>query len=219
METLTDIQAEVLNAVKRKLEQGESAPSYRELCAEFGWASTGTARDHLRALAKKGYLELPGKRGGRVRMISNVASTTVPILGRVVAGVPLTAEENVEGFLPIPAKWSDSGDFFALQVFGDSMKDVGILENDHVVIRKQEIANNGDIVAATVDGETTLKRLRIEERHTFLVPENPHYQSIDITYKSTIIHGIVVGLLRAYSYEYGNGRGSKNSHHFVRGLG
>lgn len=198
METLTDIQAQVFDTVKRRLEQGEPAPSYRELCAEFGWASTGTARDHLRALAKKGYLELPGKRGGRVRMRTNVSSTTVPILGRVVAGVPITAEENVEGFLPIPTTWSGSGEYFALRVFGDSMKNAGILEDDHVIIRKQEIANDGDIVAVTVEGETTLKRLKQQKEKTLLVPENSDYQPIDITTASTVVHGVVVGLLRAY---------------------
>jgi repressor LexA len=146
-----------------------------------------------------GYLELPGKRGGRVRMRTSVSSTTVPILGRVVAGIPITAEENVEGFLPIPTSWSGGGEYFALRVFGDSMINAGILEDDHVIIRKQEIANDGDIVAVTVEGETTLKRLKQQDGRTLLVPENSDYQPIDITTASAIVHGVVIGLLRSFN--------------------
>ena len=198
MEALTDMQAKVLAVVHRHLEQGETAPSYRDLCAEFGWASTGTARDHLRALERKGYLDLPGKRGGRLRVKNNPSSVIVPVLGHVVAGVPLLADENIEGFLPIPAEWSLNKTTFALRVFGDSMSYAGILEYDHVIVMEQEVANNDDIVVATIEGETTLKRLKIRGNQTFLVPENPDYQPIDITDVSIIIHGVVLGLLRSY---------------------
>lgn len=202
MERLTDIQARLLAALRRRVEEGEPAPSYRELCSEFGWSSTGTARDHLRALARKGYVDLPGNRGGRVRLRNVVRVRSIPVIGRITAGVPTLAEESIEGRLPIPAEWTRrSGEFFALRVTGDSMKDAGILEGDHVVVRKGAIATSGEIVAATIDGETTLKRLVMRGKRTFLLPENAAYKSIEVKSESAVVHGSVVGLLRAYAYE------------------
>ena len=201
MEHLTDIQARLLAALRQRMEHGEPPPSYRELCAEFGWSSTGTARDHLRALARKGYVELPGNRGGRIRLRDVAHARSVPVVGRIAAGLPVLAEEDIEGLLPIPADWTGRGDFFALRVTGDSMKDAGILEGDHVVVRKEAVAASGEIVAATIEGETTLKRLVKRGKRTFLVPENSAYKAIEVKSESAVIHGVVVGLLRAYRHK------------------
>lgn len=201
MEQLTKMQAKLLAALRRRVELAEPPPSYRQLCAEFGWSSTGTARDHLRALARKGHIELPGNRGGRVRLRDVAAVRSVPIAGRIAAGVPALAEENIEGRLPIPVEWTRSGDFFALRVTGDSMKGAGILEGDHVIVRKGAGATAGEIVAATVDGETTLKRLVRRGKRTLLVPENEAYEPIEVASEAAVIHGAVIGLLRAYSRE------------------
>jgi repressor LexA len=184
---------------RTRAEHGRLPPSYRELCAEFGWSSTGTVRDHLKALARKGYVELPKRKGGRVRLREQgVAISTVPILGSVVAGVPVMAEEDIRGTLGIPADWTRGGDHFALKVKGDSMQEVGILEGDCVIVRRQQTAVSGDIVAATLDGETTLKRFMKRGSTTFLVPENPNYKPIEVKKESAVIHGIVVGLFRNY---------------------
>ena len=199
MERLTEVQARVLDAVRGRVQAGEPPPSYRDLCAEFGWSSTATVRDHLQALERKGYVDLPHSRGGRVRLRDGLpGAARAPIVGRIAAGRPVLVDEYHDGFLPFPAEWCRSEDCFALRVAGDSMEDAGILDGDHVIVRRQEIADNGEIVAATLSGETTLKRLVREDDRTFLVAENPRYQPIEVTTDSAMIHGVVVGLLRAY---------------------
>lgn len=206
-EGLTAIQAQVLEALRRRVDQGEPAPTYRDLCAEFGWASTGTARDHLRALARKGHVELSGGGGHRrVRLLEErVAVARVPLVGRVVAGVPVTSEENIDTRIPVPAEWTGRGTYFALRVAGDSMRDAGILDGDQVIVRKQATASDGDIVVATLDGETTLKRLQMRGKRAMLIAENPRHQPIDIRTASALIQGVVVGLLRAYRRSVGAG--------------
>ena len=195
----THTQAIVLKAIRRRLENGESAPSYRDLCREFGWSSTGTVRDHLRALARKGHVKLsgPGHRQVRLRGES-LAVPRVPIVGRVAAGSPVLAEENIEGHLPVPAEWIGAGIHFALRVHGDSMIDAGIREGDYVVVRQQDTAEDGEIVVATLDTETTLKRLDRHGKHAVLRPENTRYRAIQVRADTSVVQGVVVGLMRAY---------------------
>ena len=198
MEALTTIQGQVLEALRRRADQGDPAPTYRELCAEFGWASTGTVRDHLRALVRKGYVELTA-RHRQVRLREERPSVArVPLVGRVVAGVPVVSEENIEQRIPVPAAWTRRGTFFALHVTGDSMRDAGILEGDQVVVRQRSVAADGDVVVATIEGETTLKRLRLHGSRVMLVPENSKYPSIEVRAEEAIIQGVVVGLMRQY---------------------
>lgn len=197
---LTPIQAKVLEAMRRRADTGSRPHTYRELCAEFRWASTGTARDHLRALMRKGYVEPSGgHRGIRLRE-KRPAFVCVPHVGRVVGGVPVVSDESFDADVAIPAEWASQGTYFALRVAGDSMKDAGILDGDEVVVRKQPMANDGDIVVATLDGETTLKRLQIRGSRASLVAENPRYRPIDIRSESAVIQGVVVGLMRAYCH-------------------
>lgn len=200
MESLTQVQADVLGAIRRRLDHGEPPPTYRDLCAEFGWGSTGTVRDHLRALVRKGYLKLSGGRAHRqIRLLDeSPAASRVPLVGRVVAGVPMAAEENVESRIPVPEEWIGRGAHFALRVHGDSMMNAGILDGDCVVVRQQSTAEDGDIVVATLDGETTLKRLRIRGRRVSLAAENPRYRPIEVQSESAVVQGVVVGLMRGY---------------------
>lgn len=197
---LTPPQAKVLAAIRRRLDQGEPAPTYRDLCAEFGWASTGTARDHLRALERKGHVELPGDRRHRQIRLKDAPprGVSVPLVGRVAAGLPVLAEQNLEGRIAVPSEWLDRGSHFALRVSGESMVGAGILDGDHVIVRQEAAAEDGDIVAATVEGETTLKRLRRRGSRYALVAENPRYPAIDIRTDGVTIHGVVVCLTRTY---------------------
>ena len=186
MDKLTIVQAEILSAVRQRVGRGEPPPSYRELCSEFGWRSTGTARDHLKALERKGYVQLPGHRGGRVTLRNGPAATGVsPIVGRIVAGVPVEAEEEEEGHLTYPIEWSGGASCFALQVYGDSM---------------------------------VLKRLVKEGSRKLLVSANPRYDPISLNSESAMIHGVVVGLLRAYHSPRSAARATKQaSSHYGTG--
>lgn len=197
MVELTSIQRQVLATIRARVDRGDPAPTYRDLCAEFGWASTGTARDHLQALAKKGVLRLAGGRARLVRLQEEVEPVArVPLVGRIAAGLPVVAEEEIEGHLPVPLDWIRGGEHFALRVEGDSMRDAGILQGDLVIVRRQSSAEEGEVVAATVDGETTLKTFRLREGRPTLFPANPAYVPIDISEADTIIHGAVVGVMR-----------------------
>jgi repressor LexA len=198
---LTAKQANILAAIERRLDAGESAPSYRELRDEFGWSSTGTVRDHLQALARKGYIELSGSSHRRVKLRrERPRISRIPVLGRVAAGLPTFAEENIEGHLPVPEEWKQRGAAFALRVNGDSMIDAGIRQGDYVVVRPRVSADSGDIVVAEMDGETTLKRFWRSGRRVVLKPENTRYKPIEVRTDSSAIQGVVVALLRDYGH-------------------
>jgi repressor LexA len=202
MDELTKPQRGVLEALRRRADQSEPVPTYRELCAEFGWASTGTVRDHLRALVRKGHVKLTGKHR-QIRLLDQrPAAASVPLVGRVVAGLPAISDENIEQWIPVPAEWARRSTLFALRVTGDSMRDAGILEGDRIVVRHQPVAGDRDVVVATVEGETTVKRLRLRKGRVMLVPENSRYRPIEVRSVRAVIHGVVVGVLRAY----GNGQ-------------
>ncbi|MBM4440824.1 MAG: repressor LexA [Candidatus Rokubacteria bacterium] len=198
---LTAIQLRVLEALRRRADSGEPPPTYRDLCSEFGWASTATARDHLRALTQKGYLDRSGAGGHRSLRIKSyrAAAVAVPVVGHVTAGVPTPAEQSGEARVAVPADWIRAGTHFAVLVAGESMQGAGILDGDHVVVRHQQTANDGDIVVATIDGETTLKRLRLRGNRAILVAENPNFRPIDIRTDSAVVQGVVIGLLRHYA--------------------
>lgn len=199
-ESLTPTQRQVFAAIRDRLDRGEPVPTYRELCQQFRWSSTGTVRDHLRALERKGFLQRSGSRHRQIRLLrEQVPVSRVPLLGRVVAGSPTTAEEHVDGYLPVPAEWTTSGNHFAVRVDGFSMEGAGILDGDIAIARQQECAAQGDIVVATVEGKTTLKRFKETSAGVTLLAENPGYQSIPIRTEDACIQGVVVGLLRSYS--------------------
>ena len=207
MDRLTPIQATVLDALRQRAARGESPPTYRELCAEFGWRSTGTVRDHLRALVRKGFVETTGRhRNIRLRE-ERPPVAFVPFLGRVVAGIPVISDENAEGRVCVPAAWVGRDPVFALRAAGDSMRDAGILEGDHLVVRKGSAANDGDIVVATLEGETTVKRLRLGKKRVTLVAENPMYPPIEVHAEDAVVQGVVVGLMRSYRESATRARG------------
>lgn len=205
-EPLTPAQAELLAAIRDRASCGEPVPSYRDLCEEFGWASTGTARDHLQALARKGYITLGGGRARQVRLVdAPVPVARLRVLGHVFAGRSSAAVELEDGEIAVPASWLMRGRHFALNVDGDSMRDVAIVDGDMVVVREQSTAENGEIVVATVDGETTVKRLKIAADGIRLVAKNPRYAPIDVRGGVTI-HGVVVAVMRSLARQPDRGR-------------
>lgn len=195
---LTTIQKRLLALLQEKVDRGEPLPTYREICSKFGWASTGTARDHLRALAQKGHLHLSGGRARAATLNTGRAvSVTVPIVGSVAAGLPVEVQDVGGDLLPVPSEWVGTNHCFAIRVSGDSMRDAGILDGDYVVAKTGSGPADGDIVVATVNGETTLKRLRRLTSKWLLVPENSRYKPIAVSSESAVIQGVMVGLLRS----------------------
>jgi len=205
-ESLTPPQQKLLTYILGSIRKSGSPPTVREICAEFGYRSTGTARDHLGALEIKGYLrKLPGKSRGLVpsnwsKLLRAEFLLPIPILGRVPAGGPLLAEENIEGSLDLSEEFAGKKTF-ALKVHGDSMIEAGICEDDLVVVRSQDEAEPGEIVVALVDGEATVKRLERRNGKLWLQPANPRYEPIPVAGDTRVI-GKVIGVIRSYERKY-----------------
>ena len=192
---LTSKQQEVLMYIRKMIREG-LPPTIREIASEFGFSSTGTVRDYLRALCKKGYIMLEEKKSRAIELTEK-AMLTIPILGQVPAGVPVLAVENVEDYFNVDKLFSQKDELFFLRVEGDSMIDSGIMPDDLVLVKKQPCAQNKDIVVARVDGEVTVKILRSRENKFFLEPANKSYSIIALNERSQII-GKVITVVRKY---------------------
>ncbi len=174
-------------------------PSIRDICKGVGIKSTSTVHNHLKRLSELGRIEMkPGKRRAiSVPALEQGSERKIPLIGRVTAGLPILASQNIERELPVPAGYfPDSDDMFALSVSGDSMRDAHILDGDIVFVRKQPTAELGQIVVALLDTEATVKRLVSENNHIYLKPENSAYSLIPFEDESYRILGIVRGVFR-----------------------
>jgi repressor LexA len=196
METaLTARQAEILEAIRAHLAEHRRPPSRPELARILGLASTNGVFKHLAALEKKGAIELtPGlARGIRIR-----EEPGLPLLGRVAAGSPILALENMLGRYPVdPSLFKPRADFL-LQVQGLSMRDEGILDGDWLVVHRTSEARNGQIVVARLGDEVTVKRWKLRGRKVELIPSNPAFQTLhlDLDRDALSIEGIAVGVIR-----------------------
>lgn len=198
MRSLTKRQREILDYIVSSIRKRDRFPSYRDIGRKFRLSSSATVSQHLDALVKKGFLS----RTGSELMLSPRARAVrgVPIVGRVAAGLPITAIENREGYLDLESLFNDGAAYFAVRVNGDSMEEAGILDGDHVIVRQQEDAQSGETIVAYVgdEGEATVKVLRKRGRSIELEPRNSAYQSIKIRpgQDGLRIAGKVVGLIR-----------------------
>ncbi len=199
MKTLTKRQSEVLDFIKDYRNKNTYPPTIREIAVNFSISVKG-AYDHLKALEKKESIKCNLRRSRAIEVteaadVDEVVS--VPILGNVAAGVPLLAEENLDGYLPVPVRYLRKGQHFALRVKGDSMKDAGILEGDTALFVHQATAENGNIVVALLNDEAvTLKRFYRETNRIKLKAENPVYPPI---YTQNVrILGKLICLMRNY---------------------
>jgi len=196
METaLTDRQAEILAAIRAHIAEEGRPPSQPELARALGLASTNGVFKHLMALEKKGAIELsPGlARGIRIR-----EERGLPLVGRVAAGSPILALENMLGRYPVdPALFNPRADYL-LQVRGLSMRDEGILDGDWIVVHRTTEARNGQIVVARVGDDVTVKRFRIRGQKAELIPANPAFKTLylDLTRDTLAIEGVAVGVIR-----------------------
>ena len=201
LQQLTDRQRQVLDFVTFCLEQHGCPPTLREISSQIKTKGTATAIAHLEALERKGYLN---RREGSSRGISIVGrsggSVSVPIIGRVRAGQPTPAIEDIQGYCTVDMSWARASGCFFLRVEGDSMVDAHILNGDLVLIRPQQTAENGQIVVAMVDGEATLKRFYREADHIRLQPENSTMVPIIVRAgeAETVVVGTLLQTIRNY---------------------
>ena len=177
MKKMTVKQQRIVDFIEKFTKEHKYPPSVREIGAAVGLRSPSTVHAHIKALKEKGFLQ---KDDRKTRALSlpgrDLTSDGVPIVGKVTAGMPILAFEDERGMLAYQPP--GGGDYFALEVRGDSMSGIGILEGDFVVVRKQETARNGQIVVALLEDEATVKRLRRDNGEVWLLAENPSYKPI-----------------------------------------
>ena len=193
MEHLTKSQQKVYDFLRKEAGKGVP-PSVREICAATGLRSTSTVHAHLKTLERLGYIHRQAGLNRSIRIEGGTPSSQVPILGKVTAGVPILAVEDIEGYIPFPLK--EGKELFALHVSGLSMKNAGILDGDYVVAEQASTADNGEIVVALIDDEATVKRLFREEGQVRLQPENPDFSPIYSDHVSIL--GKVIAVVRYY---------------------
>lgn len=193
MEHLTKSQQKVYDFLVKEAPKGVP-PSVREICAATGLKSTSTVHAHLKTLEKLGYISRGAGTNRSIRIEGTTAAVQVPILGKVTAGMPILAVEDIEGYLPFPQK--EGKELFALHVSGLSMRDAGILDGDYVVAEKTPAAENGDVIVAMIDDEATVKRFFREKDRIRLQPENPDYEPIYSDHATVM--GKVIAVVRYY---------------------
>ncbi|MFF5987458.1 transcriptional repressor LexA [Prauserella flavalba] len=205
-ESLTPRQQKVLEVIRDWVDRFGYPPSVREIGEAVGLTSTSSVSHQLRALQRKGYLRRDANRPRAVGVLSAESDRAaalaeqlpkpafVPLVGRIAAGGPVLAEEAIEDVFPLPRDIVGEGDVFLLSVTGDSMIDAAITDGDWVVVRQQPNAENGDIVAAMIEGEATVKTFKRKDGHVWLMPHNEAYEPIPGD-DATIL-GKVVAVLR-----------------------
>ena len=206
---LTDRQKDILGFIQEYVELNNFPPTYREIGQKFKIVSTFGVKRHIDALVKKGYLNSGNNLSRTLTLVVNnnpikKEQTTIleiPVVGRVAAGQPILAEENIEGNIVIDKNFLGSRtECFGLKVRGDSMINAGIMEGDLVIIQPQKEAVNGDIVVALIKDEATMKRFSLIDGRIHLIPENDNYEPIIIdNFEEFSIVGKVIGVFRSYN--------------------
>lgn len=203
MKELTNRQNEVFTYLKNTISELGYPPTVREIGDNFGITVKG-AYDHLKAIEKKGYIQTTENKSRAIVIVEKDNDSLeidknvikIPLLGRIAAGVPILAEENIEEYLSFPKNMFKTADYFALEVHGDSMMEGGILDGDIAIIKQQNRAENGEIVAALLDDEATLKKLKFEDDGIYLVPQNSSYEIKKV--ENLEVMGILSGIFRNY---------------------
>jgi repressor LexA len=202
MRPLTTRQEEVLQLIKTTMIETGMPPTRAEIARELGFKSANAAEEHLKALARKGVIEiLPGTSRGiklNTPLEDQLEDLGLPLIGRVAAGEPILAEEHIEGHYKVdPSLFKPSADFL-LRVSGMSMKDIGILDGDLLAVHRTVDVHNGQVVVARVDDDVTVKRLEKKGREVLLHAENQDFDAIkvDLASQAFNIEGIAVGVIR-----------------------
>ena len=199
--TRGDTQAKILAYIEKATLQKGYPPSVREICEATGLKSTSTVHGHLIRLEKKGLLYRDSMKPRAISVpadhqVYRTDLVQVPVVGRVTAGVPILATQNIEDYFSLPQSMLGSGEHFILSVRGESMINAGILDGDYVIVEKCEVARNGEMVVALVDDSATVKTFYKEDGHFRLQPENDFMEPIIV--ESVSILGRVVGVYRLF---------------------
>lgn len=197
---LTEKQRVIFDYMKSIISDTGFPPTVREVADRFEMTAKG-AYDHIKAIEKKGFIKCGQNKSRAIEILvekesQSSSSVSVPVLGSIAAGMPILAEENIEEYIDFPKQFVRGSQCFALRVRGDSMIDAGIFDGDFALIRVQNSAENGEIVAALLDGEATLKRFSYKGSDVRLLPANEKYKPI--VPETLTILGKLAGLFRAY---------------------
>lgn len=199
---LTAVQSRILDVIRESMQERNYAPSMREIGEAVGLSSTASVSHQLNKLELMGYLSRDPRRPRTIDLLgedapvelSTADTAYVPLVGRIAAGIPITADQNVEDVFTLPRQLVGQGDLFLLKVVGESMIDAAICDGDWVVVRQQQSADNGDIVAALIEDEATVKTFKQRDGHTWLLPRNSAFEPI--LGDHAVILGKVVAVLR-----------------------
>lgn len=199
---ISDKQREILEYIKKEILNRGYPPAVREICEAVDLKSTSSVHSHLETLEKNGYIRRDPTKPRAIEIIDDNFNLTrrevvnVPMLGRVAAGQPILAVENIDNYFPIPAEFMPNEESFMLRVKGESMINVGILDGDNILVKRQKDARNGDIVVALVDDSATVKTFYRENGHIRLQPENDDMDPIIVP--DCEILGKVFGVFRFF---------------------
>ena len=196
---LTARQQEVLDLIKKAIVTTGFPPTRAEIAEQLGFRSPNAAEEHLKALARKGAIEMmPGASRG-IRIVEE-QQLGLPIIGRVAAGEPILAQEHIEDHCEIPASWFKPNADFLLEVQGESMINIGIMDGDLIAVHKTETARNGQIIVARVEEDVTVKRYQKNRNKVTLFAENDDFDPIEVNLKETnfSIEGLYVGVIRRH---------------------
>ena len=203
MKYLTERQRDILNFIREYQQERGVAPTHREICDHFGFSSYGTVYKHLSLLEKKGLIRRDWNQKRGVELVEKGEDSRdsgvreLPLFGYIAAGRPLDVDVQDET-IAVPLHMTSRGENYVLKVRGDSMIDDGILDGDLVIIERRELASNGQMVVANVNGEVTLKRIYREGERVRLQPANSMMSPIFASARDVAVQGVVVGLMRRF---------------------
>ena len=203
---LTERQQEIFDFVKNHISTTGMPPTRVEIAREIGFKSPNAAEEHLKALARKGYIEMLSGTSRGIRILVNdeeaANEDSLPLVGRVAAGTPIEAIEHIEDHYPVSGTMFNPTADYLLRVNGNSMENIGILDGDLLAEHKTKVAKNGQVVVARVDDEVTVKRLEKKGNLIYLHPENDELESIvvDPRFEYIEIEGIAVGVIRSNAW-------------------
>ncbi|MEN0581632.1 SOS-response transcriptional repressor, LexA [Phytobacter palmae] len=199
MKALTARQQEVFDLIRDRINQTGMPPTRAEIAQQLGFRSPNAAEEHLKALARKGVIEIVSGASRGIRLLLEEEDDAgLPLIGRVAAGEPLLAQQHIEGHYQVdPSLFKPNADFL-LRVSGMSMKDIGIMDGDLLAVHKTQDVRNGQVVVARIDDEVTVKRLKKQGNTVQLLPENSEFSPIVVNLREQnfTIEGLAVGVIR-----------------------